>query len=64
MYNAYRSMLETCVSVCLICRECARHKISQRTSDKVRNQNQSRYKPELLKDCPGFIEVYVEEDDI
>lgn len=57
-------MLETCISVCKICRECARHKISQKTSEKVRNQHQTKYKPELLKDCPGFIEVYVEKDDI
>jgi len=57
-------VLETCISVCKICRECARHKISQKTSEKVRNQHQTKYKPELLKDCPGFIEVYVEKDDI
>ena len=55
-------MLETCISVCKICRECARHSISQRTSAKMRNQSQKKYKPELLKDCPGYIEVYVEDD--
>jgi hypothetical protein len=56
-------MLETCISVCKICRECARHSISQRTSAKMRNQSQKKYKPELLKDCPGYIEVYVEDGD-
>ena len=56
-------MLETCISVCLICRECARHKISIKTSDKVRNQMQRKYQPELLKKCRGFIEIYVEDDD-
>lgn len=55
-------MLETCISVCKICRKCARHKISQRTSEKVRNQNQKKYRPDLLEDCPGFIEVYIEDD--
>ncbi len=29
----------------------------------MRNTRQSRYKPELKKDCPGYIEPYIEDDD-
>jgi len=28
----------------------------------MRNQSQKKYNPELLKACPGYIEVYVEDD--
>ena len=28
----------------------------------MRNTKQQRYKPELKKDCPGYLEPYLDDD--
>jgi len=29
----------------------------------MRNTRQTKYRPELEKDCPGYIEPYLDDDD-
>lgn len=51
----------TCKSTCPICRECETHMIN-RPNSKVRLQKFLNFKPELGRECPGFIEVFVDDD--
>jgi hypothetical protein len=55
-------MLETCVSTCPLARFCARHSINN-PLPQMRNTRQTKYRPELEKDCPGYIEPYLDDDD-
>ncbi len=55
-------MLETCISTCSLARFCARHSLNN-PSPRIRNTRQGRYNPELKKNCKGYLELDIEDDD-